>query len=77
MSESFFNKVVFKVSLSKVRLFSKVSLRKISSRHSNTGEVSSRVSLTSWGEVVSLALVGHPYSDGITIKNTLWCRYEI
>ena len=25
------------------------------------------VSLTSWGEGVSLTLVGHPYNDGITI----------
>ena len=36
-------------------------------RHWNTGLVSSRVSLTSWGEGASLALVGHPSSDGITI----------
>ena len=27
-----------------------------------------RVSLTSWGEGASLALVGHPSTDGITIK---------
>ena len=26
------------------------------------------VSLTSWGEDASLALVGHPSSDGVTIK---------
>ena len=37
-------------------------------RHLNTGLVSSRVSLTSWGEGASLALVGHPSSDGITTK---------
>ena len=30
--------------------------------------MSSKVSLTSWGEGSSLALVGHPSSDGITIK---------
>ena len=30
--------------------------------------MSSRASLTSWGERTSLALVGHPSSDGITIK---------
>ena len=30
--------------------------------------MSSRDSLTSWGEGVSLALVGHPSSDGVTIK---------
>ena len=29
---------------------------------------SNGASLTSWGEGVSLALVGHPSSDGITIK---------
>ena len=30
--------------------------------------MSSRASLTSWGEGASLALVGHPSSDGVTIK---------
>ena len=40
----------------------------LSPRHRNTGLVSSGVSLTSWGEGASLALVGHPSSDGITIK---------
>ena len=39
-----------------------------SPRHWNTGLVSSRVSLTSWGEGASLALVGHPSSHGVTIK---------
>ena len=34
----------------------------------NAGLVSSGASLTSWGEGASLALVGHPSSDGITIK---------
>ena len=34
----------------------------------NTALVSSGVSLTSWGEGASLALVGHPSSDAITIK---------
>ena len=33
-----------------------------------TGLVSSGASLTSWGEGASLALVGHPLSDGVTIK---------
>ena len=37
-------------------------------RHKNTGLVSSGVSLTSWGECASLALVGHPSSDDVTIK---------
>ena len=37
-------------------------------RHSNSGLVSSGVSLTSWGEGASLALVYHPSSDGFTIK---------
>ena len=37
-------------------------------RHLNTGFVSSGASLTSWGEGVSLALVGHPSSDGAMIK---------
>ena len=30
--------------------------------------MSSRASLTSWGEGVSLALVGDPSRDGVTIK---------
>ena len=34
----------------------------------NTGFVSSGASLTSWREGVSLALVGHPSADGVTIK---------
>ena len=37
-------------------------------RHQITGSVSSRASLTSWGEGVSLALVDNPSSDGVTIK---------
>ena len=37
-------------------------------RHYNTGLVSSRVSLVSWGEGASLALVVHPSSDDITIN---------
>ena len=37
-------------------------------RRWNTGLVSSGVSLTSWGEGASLALVAHPSSDGVTIK---------
>ena len=39
-----------------------------SPRHWNTGLVSSRASLTLWGEGTSLALVGDPSSDGVTIK---------
>ena len=34
----------------------------------NTGLVSSGDILTSWGEGASLALVGNPSSDGVTIK---------
>ena len=30
----------------------------------------SRAHLTSWGEVSSIALVGHPSSDGVTIKTS-------
>ena len=37
-------------------------------RENYTRLVSSGVSLTSWGEGASLALVGHPSSDGVTIK---------
>ena len=37
-------------------------------RQWNTGLVSSVASVTSWGEGASLALIGHPSSDGITIK---------
>ena len=34
----------------------------------NIGLVPSGASLTSWREGASLALVGHPSSDGVTIK---------
>ena len=46
------------------RLFSE----KIKHSVINTGLVSSRLGLTSWGEGTSLALVGHPSSDDIMIK---------
>ena len=39
-------------------------------RHWNTGLVSSGDSLTSCREVASLALVGHPSNDGVTLKIT-------
>ena len=39
-----------------------------SPRHWNTGLVSSGATLTSWGKGASLALVGNPSSDGVTIK---------
>ena len=42
--------------------------QKILPETKNTGLVSSGVSLTAWGEGASLALVGHPSSDGVTIK---------
>ena len=45
-----------------------VGQNQMSLRHWNTGLVPSGASLTSWGEGASLALVGHPSSDGITIK---------
>ena len=40
----------------------------ISPRHWSTRLVSSRASLTSWGEGASLALVCEPSSDAVTIK---------
>ena len=43
-------------------------LTQSSPRHYNTELVSSRASLNSWGEGPPLALVGHPSSDGVTIK---------
>ena len=43
----------------------------------NTGLVSSGASLTSWGEGASLALVGHPSSDGVTIKMPYPRDFEI
>ena len=35
---------------------------------SNTGLASNRDTLTLWGEGAYLALVGHPSSNGVTIK---------
>ena len=52
----------------KVCLVLKKGILCISPRHWNTGLVSSGVSLISSGEGASLALVGHPSSDGVTIK---------
>ena len=43
-----------------------------SPRQWNTGLVSSRDSLISWGEDASVALVGHSSSDGVTIKMPDW-----
>ena len=37
-------------------------------RHENAGLVSSGASLTSWGEGAFLVWVGHPSSNGVTIK---------
>ena len=34
--------------------------------------MSRRASLTSWGESASLAVVGYPSSDGVTIKMPYW-----
>ena len=39
-----------------------------SQRHWSPGLVCIGASLTSWGEGASLALVGHPSSDGVTMK---------
>ena len=39
--------------------------------------MSSRASLTSWGEDASLALVDHPSSDGITIKCLMGYMFNI
>ena len=50
-------------------LLQKVAHR-ISSRHCNTGLVFSGVSLTSWAEGASLAMVGYPLNEGFTIKIT-------
>ena len=44
------------------------SIVDLTPRHKNTRLVSSGASLTSWGEGASLALIGHPSSDGVTIK---------
>ena len=51
-----------------VLLHKQVAIYYIPPRHWNTGLVSSGVSLNSWGEGASLALLGHPSSDSITIK---------
>ena len=50
---------------------SNIEILVVSLRHENTGLVSSGVSFTSWGEGVSLALFGHPSSDGITKKHLM------
>ena len=37
-------------------------------KYSNNASLSSEVSFTSWGEVAFLVLVGHPSSNGVTVK---------
>ena len=51
---------------------SKIPWDVIAPRYWNIGLVSSGVSLTSWAEGASLALGGHPSSDGMTIKMLYW-----
>ena len=58
---------MFLISLQKLFLFSKKSKFRILDIQISYW-VTSRVSLTSWGEGASLALVDHPSSDGVTIK---------
>ena len=41
-------------------------------RLGNTGLMSSGISLISWGEGSSLALVGNPSRDGVSIKILVW-----
>ena len=43
-------------------------LKSFPPRYWNTGLVSSGYSLSSWQEGASLTLIGHPSSDGVTIK---------
>ena len=51
---------------------SKIPWDVIAPRYRNIGLVSSGVSLTSWGGGTSLALGGHPSSDGMTINMLYW-----
>ena len=41
-------------------------------RKESWGQAKRQASLTSWGERAFLALVGHPSSDGVTIKILYW-----
>ena len=59
------------------RSITSLAINHLSPRLWNTGFVSSRASLTSWGEGASLALVGNPSSDGVTIKMPYPPRLEI
>ena len=54
--------------LTTVRSIHKGGVKETFKRHWITGFVSINVSLTSWGEGASLALVGHPSSETVTIK---------
>ena len=45
-----------------------IEILDLSGRHWNTGLVSCELSLISWREGISLALVGHRPSDDVTIK---------
>ena len=68
MQTALLNGLCFMLSQKRKHYFKSNNNCKLSPRHWNTGLMSSRVSLTSWGEGASLVLVGHPSSDGIMIK---------
>ena len=57
-----------KIYITRDHFYQKIVMSRLLQRHRNIWLVSSGVSLASWGEGASLALVGHPTSDGITIK---------
>ena len=48
-----------------------------SPRPGNTGLMSNGDSLISWGERSSLALVGNPSRDGVSIKILLWRHLKL
>ena len=48
-----------------------------SARPGNTGLMSNGDSLISWGERSSLALVGNPSRDGVSIKILLWRHLKL
>ena len=62
----------FLLPLTPLQILLVVAIKKLMAKErgeeNSTGLVSSGASLTSWGEGASLALVGDPSSDGVTIK---------
>ena len=65
------NKQLFQGNFMQTLIFSSLAMTKTIASKQENCLVTSRTSLPLWGEGASLGLVGHPSSDGVTIKMPL------